>query len=76
MVGVLPELQMMSDLEKERRNEKRRKILIRKGEIYLFVVYTTNSTGPLITASVPQEKVLVVQNVFNEGQFDFRAGTG
>jgi hypothetical protein len=34
--GVLPELQMMSDIEKERRNEKRRNLLIRKGEISLF----------------------------------------
>jgi hypothetical protein len=43
---------------------------------YFFVVYTTHSKEPLITAPIPQDKVLIVQKEVNKGQFDFRVSTG
>jgi len=41
-----------------------------------FVVYITHSKEPLITAPIPQEKVLIVQKEVNKGQFNFRLSTG
>jgi len=40
------------------------------------VVYTTHSKESLITARIPQEKVLIVQKEVSKGQFNFRVSTG
>jgi hypothetical protein len=39
-------------------------------------VYTTHNKEPLITAPIPQEKVLIAQKEVNKGQVDFRVSTG
>jgi len=43
---------------------------------FFFVVYTTHSKEPLITAPIPQEKVLTVQKEVKKGKFDFRVSIG